>query len=245
MTTRRPLIVGNWKMYGLTAALDEAQALAAALEARPAGAEVAICPPATLLERLARLLCDGVVQLGGQDCAVDASGAHTGDIAAEMLADAGARWVIVGHSERRADHGETSEIVAAKAAAGFRAGLKPIVCVGETLAQRRAGEAEAVVADQLARSIPPQASADLCLAYEPVWAIGTGLTPTGEEIAAMHRTILTALEARGLAEARVLYGGSVKSDNAREILATDGVHGALVGGASLKAAEFEAIIRAA
>ena len=243
--TARPLIVGNWKMNGLSAALDEAAALAAALEARPAGAEVAICPPATLLERMARLLADGLIQLGGQDCAPAESGAHTGDIAAEMLVDAGARFVIVGHSERRANHGETSKVVAAKAAAAFRAGLAPIVCVGETLEQRRAGEAERVVADQLAGSIPADASGDLCIAYEPVWAIGTGLTPTADEIAAMHRAIGATLAMRGVGETRVLYGGSVKPDNALEILAIPGVQGALVGGASLKARDFEAIIRAA
>jgi len=235
----KSLIAGNWKMNGLMASLAEIERLGGLLKGG-ASAEVLICPPATLIAAMApaaRAIGAGV---GGQDCHPKASGAHTGDIAAEMLKDAGASYVIVGHSERRADHGESSATVKAKAEAARRAGLTPIVCVGETEAERRAGKQEAVVGEQLAGSLPDGAG-PLVIAYEPVWAIGTGLTPTIEDIAAMHRFI----RQKAGAGVRILYGGSVKPSNAAEILAVEDVNGALVGGASLKADDFYAIISAA
>lgn len=244
-----PLIAGNWKMNGLSGDLGEARALAGALATQPAAARVALCPPATLLSRMAEALADSPVLVGGQDCHAEACGAFTGDICAEMLADAGARLVIVGHSERRAAYGETDAQVAAKALAAHRAGLEPVVCVGETLTQREAGEALAVVARQVRGSVPAALAAGaFAVAYEPVWAIGTGLTPTVEAIEAVHAAIRATLaEALGEAAGRaapILYGGSVKPANAAEILAAAEVGGALVGGASLKAADFLAIIRA-
>ena len=242
------LIVGNWKMNGLAADLEEARSLAAALARTKPAARVGLCPPATLVERMARALEGSAVLVGGQDCHAAVNGAHTGDISAEMLADAGARLVIVGHSERRADHGETDATVSAKAAAAVRAGLEPIVCVGETLEQRKAGQALDIVTAQVAASIPEALSgAPFALAYEPVWAIGTGLTPTLAEIEEVHAAIRQALRrAAGDngAAAPILYGGSVKPANAREILALADVGGALVGGASLKAADFLGIIEA-
>jgi triosephosphate isomerase len=249
MTVLRPLIAGNWKMNGLEASLDEARAVAAAVDARPPAARVAICPPATLIHRLAESLGGTGVEIGGQDCRAELSGAFTGDIAAEMLADAGAGLVIVGHSERRAGYGETDAIVAAKAGAAHRAGLEPIVCVGETLAEREAGRTLAVVTGQVRGSLPEiLAGKPFAVAYEPVWAIGTGLTPTLEQIEEVHVAIRAVLvEQFGDHGARVpiLYGGSVKPSNAAEILRLRDVGGALVGGASLKAADFLGIIEAA
>jgi triosephosphate isomerase (TIM) len=242
----RPLLVGNWKMNGVKAALGELAAKRAAVERGDAGvAEVAVCPPATLIAHAASALAGSAVGLGGQDCHEKPSGAFTGDISAEMLKDAGCSYVIVGHSERRAGHGETDAMVKAKAEAALRAGLTAIVCVGETRAERDAGEALAVVSAQVRGSMPEGATPETCVvAYEPVWAIGTGLTPTPDDVAEMHRSIRVLLgELLGEAGARVriLYGGSVKPANARELLSLPNVDGALVGGASLKAADFLAI----
>lgn len=241
------LVAGNWKMNGSKGSLVEIEAIrdAAAKE----NVEVAVCPPATLISRAAVMLSNVPIKVGGQDCHPKPSGAHTGDIAAEMLADAGAEMVIVGHSERRADHGEDDATVRAKAEAAWRAGLVAILCVGESEAERRAGEELGVVGTQLAGSVPDAATPEnLVIAYEPVWAIGTGLTPTGDDIKAMHAHIRAELGKR-FGEAgqriRILYGGSVKPDNAAEIFAVEGVNGALVGGASLKAKDFVAIIEAA
>jgi len=236
-------------MNGTGTALDEAKALAAALKAEPAAARVALCPPATLIERLARAVEGSAVEVGGQDCHAEASGAFTGDVSAAMLADAGAGLVILGHSERRALHGETDADVAAKVEAALAAGLEPVICVGETLQQREAGEAVAVVQAQVAGSLPKSLNGKhFAVAYEPVWAIGTGLTPTVEQIEEVHRAVRAAMVAR-LGEAGraapILYGGSVKPSNAAEILKTPEVGGALVGGASLKAEDFLGIIRAA
>jgi triosephosphate isomerase len=246
MTT--PLIAGNWKMNGLAHDLAQARAVADSLAETPARVRVAICPPMTLLSHMAAALAGSAVALGGQDCHAQASGAFTGDISAEMLADAGARLVIVGHSERRAGHGETDAMVAAKAKAARRAGLEPIVCVGETRAERDAGQTLEVICRQVAGSIPPDmAEAGFALAYEPIWAIGAGSTPTPDEIIAAHLALRDALiecAGPGGRTAPILYGGSVKPDNAAEILKLAEVDGALVGGASLKAVDFLAIIRA-
>ena len=246
MTAPTPLIAGNWKMNGLAGALSEAEAVAAGIGATTA--RVAICPPAPLISRLSQALAASKVEVGGQDCRAEASGAFTGDVAAEMLADAGAALVILGHSERRAGYGETDALVAAKVQAALRAGLEPIVCVGETLAQRKAGEALAVVTGQVRGSLPAElAGTAFSVAYEPIWAIGTGLTPTNAEIEEMHRAIratLTEMFAADAARVPILYGGSVKPSNAAEILHADEVGGALVGGASLKAEDFLGIIRA-
>ena len=239
----RPLIAGNWKMHGT---LREAAALAEGVRAGAAGAraELLVCPPFPYLVPVGGAL-GASVALGGQDCHAAAKGAHTGDVAAAMLRDVGASYVILGHSERRADHGEADAAVRAKAEAALAAGLTPIVCVGESEAQRLAGEAEAVVTRQLDGSLPDGfAQAGGVVAYEPVWAIGTGRTPTEAEIAAIHAAIRANLERRfgqaggGL---RILYGGSVKPGNAKGILALPHVDGALVGGASLVAADFLAI----
>ena len=236
-------------MFGLEASLGEARAVAAALAEHPAAARVAICPPATLLHRLSEVLAGESVLVGGQDCHPAPSGAHTGDLSAAMLVDAGARLVILGHSERRAAYGESDALVAAKVETALAAGLEPIVCVGETLAQRDAGQAEAVVTAMARGSLPPSlAGQDFALAYEPVWAIGTGRTPTLADIAAIHAALRGVLVERFGAHGQtvpILYGGSVKPENAREILATPDVGGALVGGASLKAADFLGIIGAA
>ena len=237
----KPLIAGNWKMNGLGAAIGQVEALIAKFDgAMPADRDVLICPPATLVAALAARYSDEAVQIGGQNCHAESAGAHTGEISAEMLADAGAAYVIVGHSERRADCGETDADVQAKAAAALRAGLTPIICVGETQAEREAGRALDVVGAQLAGSIPETGEAYV-VAYEPVWAIGTGLTPTAGDIAEMHALI----RSRVGAAARILYGGSVKPGNAGEILAIANVDGALVGGASLKADDFYPIVMAA
>lgn len=243
------LIAGNWKMNGLAAALGEAKAVREALDAEASPHRVALCPPATLIAQMAWALKGGAVEIGGQDCHAQASGAFTGSVSAEMLKDAGAGLVIVGHSERRQGFGETDAEVAAKAEAAIRAGLEPIVCVGETLAQREAGKAVEVVRAQVMGSLPDAAgAAAFAVAYEPVWAIGTGLTPTLEQIEAVHRAVRAAIVERlgqGRATAPILYGGSVKPDNAKDILAVPEVGGALVGGASLKAADFLGIVRAA
>lgn len=247
MSRPRPLIAGNWKMNGR---LAEATALAQAVAAgaRAGGAELLVCPPFPMLASVKGVLGSAPVALGAQDCHAKASGAHTGDVAAEMLRDVGCRYVIVGHSERRADHAETDAIVRAKAEAASRAGLVPIVCVGETLAERDANKTLDVVAAQLAGSIPDAATAAaLVVAYEPVWAIGTGRTPTAAQVAEVHAKIRADLSARFSdgATMRVLYGGSVKASNAAELLAVANVDGALIGGASLKADEFLAIAAAA
>ena len=244
----RPLIAGNWKMHGLAA---DGLALARAVAAGGAGlgAELLVCPPATLVAAVAAAMQGGPVAVGGQDCHAAAKGAHTGDIAAPMLADAGARFVILGHSERRANHAESDAVVRAKAEAAIAAGLTPVVCVGEPEADRLAGRAEDVVAAQLAGSLPEGfGAAGGVVAYEPVWAIGTGRTPTEADIAAMHAMIRARLAAafpQQGAALRILYGGSVKPSNAVSILAIPHVDGALVGGASLVAEDFLAIARAA
>jgi len=248
MAARRPLIAGNWKMNGLTAdGLALAQAVAQEAKASMSACEWLVCPPATLVGAVARTLTGSAVAVGGQDCHAKASGAHTGDIAAAMLRDAGATYVIVGHSERRTDHGESDAAVLAKAEAAQAAGLAAIVCIGETEAQYVAGLTLDVLARQIAGSVPQGAKAAITVvAYEPVWAIGTGRTPTNDEIAAAHAHIRAELaqrtgEAAGI---RLLYGGSVKPSNAAEILRLADVDGALVGGASLNAADFAAIARA-
>jgi triosephosphate isomerase (TIM) len=246
----RPLVAGNWKMCGETAALAEIRALLDLLGKGPRpAADIMICPPATLLAQARYVLGESDILLGGQDCHPEPEGAHTGDISAEMLADAGATAVIVGHSERRRDHGETDALVAAKAAAAHRAGLAAIICVGETEQERHEGATLGVVGRQLDGSLPPSATAEnSIIAYEPVWAIGTGLTPTPDDVAEVHGFIRDSLAKRlGSEEAakiRILYGGSVKPSNARELLAVGNVNGALVGGASLKAADFYAILAA-
>jgi triosephosphate isomerase len=246
----RPLVAGNWKMNGLAAALSEARSVRDRLAEAGFAADVdaMICPPATLVAALAREAAGSRLLIGAQDCHAAASGAHTGDISAEMLEDAGATAVIVGHSERRADHGERDRDVKAKALAAHRAGLSAILCIGETAGERRAGLTLAVVARQLAASLPEKVTAgDTIIAYEPVWAIGTGLTPTVEDVAEVHaflrRTLAERLGAEGKTM-RILYGGSVKPDNARTLLRISDVNGALVGGASLKADDFLAIIAA-
>ena len=237
----RKLAAGNWKMNGTGASLTELETLASA--PLPEGVEVLICPPATLLSRAAAVA--GAVQIGGQDCHAKTSGAHTGDISAEMLKDAGASHVILGHSERRADHGETDEAVRAKTEAAHTAGLTAVVCIGETLEEREAGATLQVVGMQLAGSLPDGTTgANTVVAYEPVWAIGTGKVPTIEQIAEVHDSLRAALLQRfGEAgdDIALLYGGSVKPTNAAEIFAVSNVDGALVGGASLKAADFAPI----
>ena len=243
----RPLIAGNWKMHGLAPQLGEIDAIAASVRASPPFADILICLPATLIARAVQT-ADGGIAIGGEDCSTEIAGAFTGDISAEMLKDAGASAVIVGHSERRQHHGETDAIVAAKARAARRAGLLAIICIGETKSQRLDGKALSVCGDQIAGSVPEGMTASaIAIGYEPLWAIGTGHTPTSEQIAEVHATSASALSrvwARKGKEVRILYGGSVKPSNAREILALPEVGGALVGGASLKAADFEAIFRA-
>lgn len=243
----RAILVGNWKMNGLRASIAEAQAVASAFP-RPRGADVMICPPATLISRLAAELAGSPVAVGAQDCHAAASGAHTGDVSAEMLVDAGATAVIVGHSERRAGYGERDRDVRAKAEAAHRAGLTAIVCVGETRGQRDAGLTGAVVRRQLEGSVPAGATAhNTILAYEPVWAIGSGATPSLGDVGDVHRAMAETIRSRfgtsgdGI---RLLYGGSVKPSNARDLMHVPDVHGALVGGASLKAADFLAILAA-
>jgi triosephosphate isomerase len=242
----RPLIAGNWKMNGLRAAMAEFEAMVAGASAVAAKADLLVCPPATLIATFTvKLAGSRGVAIGGQDCHPKASGAHTGDISAEMLADAGASAVIVGHSERRADHGESDTLVRQKAEAAWRAGLTAIVCIGETQSQRDAGQTLDICRGQLQGSLPDGARADnLVVAYEPVWAIGTGLTPTTKDVEQIHRFIRETLDGRFDGEGarmRILYGGSVKPSNARELMGVANVNGALVGGASLKAADFLAI----
>ena len=244
---QRPYIVGNWKMHGTRAMLSEARAIDRAAE-RLMKAEVALAPPFTLIHATRKEA--GLVGVGAQDCHAAEGGAHTGDISAAMIKDAGAGFVILGHSERRADHGETDADVKAKAEAALAAGLAVIVCVGETETQRDAGQAESVVTAQLEGSLPRAegAAEKVTVAYEPVWAIGTGRTPTVEDVGQMHRTIRERLiEIYGEAgqQVRILYGGSVKPENAAELLAAEEVGGALVGGASLTADSFLGIIVAA
>lgn len=246
-----PLIAGNWKMNGLSASLAEARAVRDELAKAGfgTGVEAMICPPVPLLAQLAHDAKGSRLLTGGQDCHPGVSGAHTGDISAEMLKDAGAAAVIVGHSERRADHGERDGDVRAKAQAAHRAGLLAIVCVGETAGERRSGLTLEVVGRQLQRSLPDDAKASTTVvAYEPVWAIGTGLTASPKDVAEVHAALRTALVARFGPDGqgmRLLYGGSVKPDNARELMGVPDVNGALVGGASLKAKDFLAIIAAA
>lgn len=248
MAAIRPLVAGNWKMNGLGASLTEMTDLLDRLaqDGTPA-TDIMVCPPATLLSGAEAILAGSPVMLGAQDCHPLPSGAHTGDLSAEMLADAGAKAVIVGHSERRADHGETDAIVNAKACAAFRAGLTAIVCVGETEQERRDGKTLDVVQNQLAGSVPSEArAANIVIAYEPVWAIGSGLTPTAEDVAEVHALIRTEIgrqigETEG-SRVRLLYGGSVNPGNARELLHIPNVNGALVGGASLKAEDFYRIL---
>jgi triosephosphate isomerase (TIM) len=244
MRPRRPLVAGNWKMNGLCASAAELDRIIQGARGL-AAADVMVCPPATLLAQFAAAAQGGPVRIGAQDCHAEPSGAFTGDLSAEMLRDAGATAVIVGHSERRGYHGETDADVRKKALAARRAGLLAIVCVGETRAEREAGRALAVVGAQLDGSLPDGATAEnLVVAYEPVWAIGTGLTPTPADVAEMHGFIRERLIAR-YGEAgrgmRILYGGSVKPSNAAELMGVADVDGALVGGASLKADEFLAI----
>ncbi|QPH56088.1 triose-phosphate isomerase [Pontivivens ytuae] len=244
----RPLVAGNWKMNGLRAALSEVTTLAQ-MHPTPS-CDVLICPPATLLAPMAEVAAGTSVAVGGQDCHAAASGAHTGDIAAEMIADAGGTAVIVGHSERRADHGEDDATVRAKAEAAIRAGLTAIICVGETEAERDAGRTLDVVLGQLAGSLPEGSlGASVVIAYEPVWAIGTGRVPELSDITEVHDALRADL-AKHMPEAeaalvRLLYGGSVKPGNAAEIFGIENVNGGLVGGASLKASDFGQIVAAA
>ena len=240
---RQTLIVGNWKMNGVTADLAWAEAMMEALPDGPGVRAVAVCPPVTLTSAFAARL-PGWISLGGQDCSERHAGAHTGDVAAPMLADLGCRYVIVGHSERRADHGETDATVKAKAAAALKAGLTPIVCVGETLAQREAGEAESVAVAQLLASLPEAEPGAVAVAYEPVWAIGTGRSAGAQDAQAMHAALRAALPGDQRDHTVIVYGGSVKPDNAEALLSRPDVDGALVGGASLNAADFAAIIAA-
>lgn len=250
MTDRRPLVAGNWKMNGLSASAAELEALARALADTPAPAcDVMIAPPFTLLAPFVAAAEGTPISIAGQDCSHLEPGAHTGDVAAVMLRDIGATSVIVGHSERRQDHHETDDLVRRKAEAAHEAGLVAIVCIGETEPERDRNETLNVVTSQLAGSVPDAATADnTIIAYEPVWAIGTGRTPTSADVATVHGTIREVLVERfgedignGL---RILYGGSVKPSNAGELMAVANVDGALVGGASLKAADFDGIIDA-
>jgi triosephosphate isomerase (TIM) len=235
-------------MNGTTASLKEARLVAGMLKDVRLRCDVMICPPATLIRRLKGVFAGTPVKLGGQNCHWEASGAYTGEISAEMLKDAGCSAVIVGHSERRTIFGETDAMVRLKAAAAHRAGITAIICIGETLDQRKAGHAEQVVSDQLAGSLPEGSNAaNVVIAYEPVWAIGTGLTPTMAEVQEIHGSIrkrLIALIGEEGAQVRILYGGSVKPSNAQAFATTPDVNGALVGGASLKAVDFIGIIKA-
>ncbi|MEZ5803141.1 MAG: triose-phosphate isomerase [Rhizobiaceae bacterium] len=245
----RPLVAGNWKMNGTGAQLDELRAIGHGfMSGLDAETEALVCVPATLLTRAAAILSATPVKTGGQDCHAKADGAHTGDISAEMLKDAGASHVIVGHSERRTDHGETDADVHAKTEAVWRAGLVAVVCIGETRGERESGSTLEVLSRQVAGSVPREAtSANTVIAYEPVWAIGTGLTPTSADVAKAHAHIRARLRDLLGDEAermRILYGGSVKPSNAVELLGVPNVDGALVGGASLKAADFLGIAEA-
>ena len=245
----KPLVAGNWKMNGLKASVTELDALVAGFDADLAAkADTMICPPATLVASFAEKTAGSAVSIGAQDCHFNVKGAHTGDLSAEMFKDAGAAAIIVGHSERRADHGESNEIVKSKAEAAWAQGLVAIICVGETEGERKSGETLAVVGSQLAGSVPAGATAqNTVIAYEPVWAIGTGLTPTAGDVAEVHafmRDELTKAFGDEGASMRLLYGGSVKPNNAVELMGVANVDGALVGGASLKAADFLGILAA-
>ena len=244
----RPLIAGNWKMNGVTQNLSQLEALTAGLGTRAAPCDVLICPPATLVRAAAATCGQGPVMIGGQDCHPEVGGAHTGDISADMLMDAGAKFVIVGHSERRADHHESSELVRAKAQAAQEAGLVPIICVGETREEKLAGQALEIVTGQLKGSVPDVTGGqEIVIAYEPVWAIGTGMVPTSDDIANMHGAIRDWLVERFGADGakiRILYGGSLKPSNADQILPLANVNGGLIGGASLKAEDLLGIIDA-
>jgi triosephosphate isomerase (TIM) len=244
--TIRPLIAGNWKMNGQKASMAEFEAMLSGAAAVAAKADLLVCPPATLIAAFAdKAHGTKTLTVGAQDCHPKASGAHTGDLSAEMLADAGARAIIVGHSERRADHGESDGLIRQKAEAAWRAGLTAIVCIGETQAQRDQGQTLDICGGQLKASVPDGATpANLVVAYEPVWAIGTGLTPTTGDVEQVHGFIRGLLTERFKAEGgriRILYGGSVKPSNAKELMAVANVNGALIGGASLKASDFLAI----
>ena len=244
--TIRPLIAGNWKMNGLRSSMAEFEAMLAGAPGVIGKADLLVCPPATLIAAFAeKARISAGLAIGGQDCHPKPSGAHTGDISAEMLTDAGASAVIVGHSERRADHGESDGLVRQKAEAAWRAGLTAIVCIGETQGQRDAGQTLDICRGQLQGSLPEGSRADnLVVAYEPIWAIGTGLTPTAQDVEQIHQFIRETLSARFNQEGagmRILYGGSVKPSNARELMAVANVNGALIGGASLKATDFLAI----
>lgn len=244
---RRKLVVGNWKMHGSRAA--NAALLEGLLQARPYGCDVAVCPPFPYLPDVASTLAASELRWGAQDCSAHEQGAYTGEVSAAMLAELGCRYAIVGHSERRTLHGETDEIVAGKAQAALARGVTPVVCVGETLAQREAGQTEAVVKRQLSAVIHALAhcAGEMVVAYEPVWAIGTGLTATPEQAQAVHALLRQQLRAATpRADAmRILYGGSVKPDNAASLFARPDIDGGLIGGAALKAADFVAICRAA
>ena len=243
----RALVAGNWKMNGGLAMLKEPRLLVAMLKDVKLRADVMVCPPAVILRRVKSVLKGSKIRLGGQDVHWAVSGAHTGDISADMLKEAGCSAVIVGHSERRTNHGETDEIVRKKAEACHRAGLIAIICIGETLEERKAGRTLGVTKQQLAGSLPAGATAaNTVIAYEPVWAIGTGLTPSTAEVAEVHahiRSELGGLMGSEAVQTRILYGGSVKPSNAAELMSQPNVNGALVGGASLKAADFLGIIK--
>ena len=244
----KPLVAGNWKMNGISKSVSEINGLKEKLANNP-NCDVLICPPATLIMAFSHVLKESCINLGGQTCHPAASGAHTGDISAEMLKDCGAEYVITGHSERRMDHGELDRVVKSQTEAAWRAGLKAILCVGELIGERKAELTLKVIERQLKNSIPEGATAEnLIIAYEPVWAIGTGLTPTVNDVAQVHTFIrnylIDALGTEIGSNIRLLYGGSVKPGNAKELMAASHVNGALVGGASLKADDFAGIIAA-
>lgn len=245
----RPLVAGNWKMNGTRDSLDQIKAISEGVKGPlSAKVEALICPPATLLYVATALCTDSPLAIGAQDCHQKPSGAHTGDISAEMIADCFGTYVIVGHSERRTDHAETDHLVRAKAEAAFAADLTAIICIGETADERKAGQTLDIIKRQLSASVPDTATAEnTVIAYEPVWAIGTGLTPTVDDVEKAHAFMRAELTARFGAEGkkvRILYGGSVKPSNAKELMGIANVDGALIGGASLKAADFLAIYRA-
>jgi len=247
---RRRLIAGNWKMNGQLTEIAEIEAIADGVgPGGGSGPESLICPPATILAAAHASVGDTKLALGAQDCHVEQKGAHTGDLSAPMLIDAGASYIIVGHSERRADHGETDAVVRAKADAVLAAGATPVVCIGETLAERETGKTLEIIATQMKGSVPDaNIAGTIVIAYEPVWAIGTGLTPTSEQIAEVHAAIRGHLRnqfGEGADDVRILYGGSLKPDNADEILAIGDVDGGLIGGASLKADSFLSILASA
>ncbi len=248
MSNIRPLVAGNWKMNGTTAILKEPRLLAGMLGDVKLKCDVLVCPPATILRRVKSVLKGTKIKVGGQDCHAATSGAHTGDISADMLKDAGATYVIVGHSERRTNHKETDADVSAKAVSAHKSSLVAIICIGETLEERKSGKTLEVLSKQIAGSIPAGSnSVNSVIAYEPVWAIGTGLTPTTVEVAEAHAHIRAELQkimGEEGGKTRILYGGSVKPSNAVELMGTANVNGALVGGASLKASDFLGIIKA-